>query len=87
MDTYIIIGTNGFVWAGRMSSMDTKDGFYTIYKACQIREWGTTKGLNELIAGPTNVTKLDAIGPILYLHQAHTIALIPTDKTAWDKHL
>ncbi len=59
---FLIIVDNGFVYHGDL----TADGdFYLISNAKNIRVWGTTKGLGELRAGPTQNTTFDPCGEVL----------------------
>ena len=57
----IVVLQRGWVVVGRVKrSFDE----LTIENASVIRYWGTTKGLGELVDGPTSKTKLDAAGTI-----------------------
>ena len=57
----IAVLDRGFVYVGKTEF----DGdFLIISGAKNIRVWGTTKGLGELVNGPTNSTKLDNVGTI-----------------------
>lgn len=54
----------------------------TVTNASVIRAWGTTKGLGQLIDGPTSATKLDKSGTV----RAHRVAVVLTldaDETKW----
>jgi hypothetical protein len=46
-------------------------------KAKNIRQWGTSKGLGELVDGPTSSTKLDFTGTVEfdYLTVVHSITV------------
>lgn len=58
----------------------------TITDAKVIRRWGTTKGLGELVDGPTNETVLDPAGTV----RAHVLGVVLTidaDAEAWKAHL
>lgn len=58
----IVVMDRGFVYVGNV----TLNGeFVTISNAKNIRVWGTTRGLGELVAGPTASTKLDDVGDLL----------------------
>jgi hypothetical protein len=58
----IVVIDSGFVHVGDCS---LGDGLLHIDNAKNIRVWGTTKGLGELINGPTKDTKADVIGSAL----------------------
>lgn len=58
----------------------------TITDAKVIRRWGTTKGLGELVDGPTDETVLDPAGTV----RAHVLGVVLTidaDGDAWKVHL
>ena len=58
------------------------DGSLTITNAQVIRYWGTTKGLGELVGGPTSKTKLDPAGTLRV--PAHSVLLtIDADPGEW----
>ena len=65
----IVILDRGFVYIGRVS---TDDRWVYIENAANIRIWGTTRGLGQLVAGPLPETKLDPVGNV----QAPLTALI-----------
>lgn len=61
-DLRIIVADRGWVFAGRC--IDHEDGSVTIYNTKNIRIWGTTAGLGELVNGPTPKTKADPYGTV-----------------------
>lgn len=60
--TQIIVADKGFVFVGDIE--DHSDGQVTIRNCRNIRYWGTTKGLGELVTGPTSKTLVDAYGTV-----------------------
>lgn len=62
LGTQIVVLDNGFVHVGRCS---VQDGFLRIENCKNIRRWGTTKGLGQLMSGPTSDTVSDDIGVAL----------------------
>ena len=75
----IVVLDRGFVYIGRVESDD--DWIY-IKDALNIRVWGTTKGLGQLVSGPTSDTKLDPVGNIRAPMRA-LISLIEVDEDEW----
>ena len=65
----IVVLERGFVYVGAVS---TDDRWLYIENAANIRRWGTTRGLGELVGGPRPDTKLDPAGAV----QAPLTALI-----------
>lgn len=61
-DVRIIVADRGWVFVGQCA--DNEDGSVTIYDAKNIRVWGTTAGLGQLITGPTAKTKFDPYGTV-----------------------
>jgi len=57
----IVVLDRGFVYVG---AVKIADGFIVITGARNIRVYGTSKGLGELISGPTKDTKLDYAGTV-----------------------
>lgn len=75
----IVVLDRGFVYVGAV----TIDGdFVKIKKAHNIRVWGTTKGLGELVSGPTSSTKLDKVGTVNAPLRA-LISVIDTEAGKW----
>lgn len=61
-DWRIIVADRGWVFAGQCE--DHEDGSVTISNARNIRVWGTTGGLGELVNGPLEKTKHDPYGSV-----------------------
>ena len=62
INTRIVVLDRGFVYVG----VPHEEGDnLVIENARNIRYWGTTKGLGELISGPTASTKLDVVGTVI----------------------
>lgn len=69
----IVVLDRGFVYAGQVTEQPDR---IVITNAVNIRYWGTTNGLGELVAGPTPKTKLDRVGTVeVYRHAV--ISMIP----------
>ena len=75
----ILIGQRGWVFVGRYS-VDGDE--VTLTDAKCIRRWGTTKGLGELVKGPTLKTVLDEAGTV-HMHRLAVVATIEVDEAAW----
>ena len=61
-DKRIIVADRGWVFVGDCE--DNEDGSVTISNAKNIRRWGTSKGLGELVSGPTSSTIADDYGTV-----------------------
>lgn len=76
----IVVLDRGFVYVGNVKL----DGdFVTITNAKNIRCWGTTKGLGELVHGPTESTKLDHVGTVQAPLRS-LISLIDVEQSKWN---
>ena len=58
----IIVADRRWVFVGNCE--DNDDGSVTIRNARNIRIWGTTSGLGQLVNGPTSETKYDQYGEV-----------------------
>lgn len=67
----IVVLQRGWVVVGDVAEVGDK---VIIDNASVIRNWGTTKGLGELVEGPTSSTKLDPAGTVT----AHQLAVVFT---------
>lgn len=75
----IVILQRGWVMVGRWS----RDGdMCSLDDASVIRVWGTTKGIGELVNGPTATTKLDPVGHVEF-HILTTVANINAEEAKW----
>jgi hypothetical protein len=78
-DIKIVVLDRGFVYVGHVS---TEDDLLTIKNAKNLRVWGTTKGLGELVSGPLSGTKLDKVGTVRAPYRA-LISLIDVEQAKW----
>lgn len=75
----IVVLQRGWVVVGRY----VEDGDeVTITDASVIRIWGTTKGLGELVNGPTEATVLDPAGTVR-AHRGAVVLTLDADTAAW----
>lgn len=75
----IVVLDRGFVYVGRVK---VDGAFVTITDAKNIRRWGTSRGLGELVNGPTKDTKLDPVG-IVEAPTRALITLISVEEDKW----
>jgi len=76
----IVVADRGWIYIGRA---EQENDWLTILDARQITRWGTTKGLNELVNGPTSNTKLGAPASIRVPMRA-VITVIPVVANKWE---
>lgn len=76
----IVVADRGFVYIGRVQ---VSDDFVTLKSAKNIRKWGTTKGLGELVAGPLSGTTLDSVGSVKIPMRA-VISIIDVEQKKWN---
>jgi hypothetical protein len=69
----IVIADRGWVFVGDCT--DNEDGTVTIRNTKNIRRWGTTKGLGELVNGPLSKTVADDYGTVI-TEKIATIAVV-----------
>ena len=79
-DIKIAVLDRGFVYVGNID--ESEKDFIIIRNAHNIRVWGTTKGLGELVNGATKDTKLDKFGTVRVPLRA-LISLIDVIQTSW----
>ena len=78
-DVKIVILQRGWVFIGRLERIgnDCK-----LHNASNIRVWGTTNGLGQLVEGPTKDTKLDYTGLVEFDYLT-VVATITVNPNAW----
>ena len=82
-ETAIVVLDRGFVYIGRV----TVDGDWCLIESAKnIRRWGTTNGLGELVNGPAANTKLDSVGNVRAPLRA-VISIIDAKKNRWNSIL
>jgi hypothetical protein len=77
----IVILQRGWVFVGRFSKEGSDCKLENAY--C-IRQWGTTKGIGELVAGPTSKTVLDDAGTVEF-NELTIVAMVSADEKGWSK--
>lgn len=75
----IAILQRGWVFVGRFSKIGQDCKLENAY--C-IRQWGTTKGIGELVEGPTSKTVLDPT-PVVSFNEMTIVALIDVSENGW----
>lgn len=79
----IVVLQRGWVVVGRYA----EDGDeVTVTDASVIRVWGTTRGLGELVDGPTSTTTLDPAGTVR-AHRGAVVFTIDANTGKWAGHL
>ena len=73
----IVVLDRGFVYVG---DVECDADWCVIRNAKNIRSWGTTKGLGELVTGPTKDTVLDVVGTV----RAPMRAVISVIEASWN---
>ena len=77
----IVVLDRGFVYIGRLQRFD--DEHYVLKDSSNIRVWGTTNGLGELVLkGKLSNTKIDKCGE-LYIPKKSVISIHPTKEDLW----
>ena len=79
-DIKIVILDRGFVYVGQVQMTDYG---LILHNASNIRQWGTTKGLGELVNGPLANTKLDKVGTVRVPAHA-VISMIDVEQSKWN---
>lgn len=79
----IVVVDRGFVFVGNV--VDLGDHLRILRASC-IRKWGTTRGLGELITGPTKNTVLDWCSEVDVPARA-VIFTLPVAEDAWSEIL
>ena len=79
----IVILQRGWVMIGRWSREGDN---CSLDSAMVIRQWGTKKGLGELVGGPTSATVLDWAGHVEF-HILTVVATIDAKEDAWASRL
>lgn len=77
----IVVLQRGWVVVGDVSAIGTE---LVITDARVIRKWGTTKGLGELVDGPTAETVLDEAGTVR-AHALGVVLTLDTKAEKWDR--
>ena len=78
-DIKIAVLDRGFVYIGYVKQ---EADFLVITHAKNIRVWGTSRGLGELVSGPLSGTKLDNVGTVRVPNRA-LISLIDVEQAKW----
>ena len=78
-DIKIVVLDRAYIYVGHVK---IEGEFVRITGAKNVRIWGTTKGLGELVNGPNTSTKLDAVGVVLAPLRA-VISIIDVEQSKW----
>lgn len=82
----MVVATHGHVWVCKEARLE--GGFLHCIGARIVRQWGTSRGLNELVSGPTASSIIDDPAPVVSIAApVAIIAIIPCQPAGWEKHL
>jgi ribosomal protein L27 len=80
-DIKIVVLQRGWVFIGRFE----RDGNNCkLHNAYNIRQWGTTKGLGELVNGSTDKTILDKCEGVVEFDWLTTVCVITVNQSKWN---
>lgn len=78
-DVRIVILQRGWIFVGVFTQKGTQ---CFLDKGFNIRTWGTTKGLGELVNGPLKTTKIDPV-PQVEFHELTIVASLKVNADGW----
>lgn len=78
----IVVLQRGWAVIGDVAESPANPEEFVISNASVIRRWGTTKGLGELVDGPTEETVLDPAGTI-FAHRLTVVFRLNVQPEAW----
>ena len=81
-DVKIVILQRGWIYIGRFSRSGNDCKLENAYN---IRTWGTTKGLAELVNGSTSLTKLDKCEGVVEFDWLTVVHTITVNKEKWNQ--
>lgn len=76
----IIVVSGGWVFVSRYA---WHEDTLALTSAKCVRRWGTTQGLGQLAAGPTEATELDLAGRV-DVPRTSVVAILSVEQAAWD---
>ena len=78
----VVVSVHGWVFVGSVGDGNPMEEVnpYRLKNAHCIRVWGTSRGLGELVNGPTEKTILDPMGT---LHVNSVLFTMEVDQDAW----
>ncbi len=76
----IVVLQRGWIYIGRFTK---KNNWCKLENAYGIQTWGTTKGLCELVDGPTSKTILNKCNGIVEFHELTIINTIEVNESKW----
>ena len=79
-DIKIVVLQRGWIYIGRFERIGNDCKLHNAYN---IRSWGTTKGLPELVNGATSSTKLDKCEGIVEFDWLTVVHTITVDSKSW----
>ena len=79
-DIKIVVLQRGWVYIGRFERNGNDCKLHNSYN---IRAWGTTKGLTELVNGPTKGTVLDKCDGLVEFHILTVVFAVTVNPLAW----
>jgi len=79
-DVKIVVLQRGWIYIGRFERIGNDCKLHNAYN---IRSWGTTKGLPELVNGATSSTKLDKCEGIVEFDWLTIIHTITVNSKSW----
>lgn len=80
----IVILQRGWVAIGKLSEANASVDHLKLENAKVIRRWGTSKGIGQLVDGPTKDTVLDEAGTMNF-HRNQMIFSLETKASLWNK--
>jgi hypothetical protein len=78
----IVVLQRGWVLVGKFREVSETE--HELIDASVIRFWGTTKGLGELVTGPTSSTKLDPCGRASF-HPMTVVFKLDAEDDGWSR--